>query len=697
MIPDHYLETVYAGVLGKIIGVYLGRPFEGWHYTDIMEKLGEINYYVHERLNKPLIVTDDDISGTFTFIRAMPDHANSLEITPEQIGNTWLNYLVENRMILWWGGMGMSSEHTAYLRLKNGIKAPRSGSCEMNGKIISEQIGAQIFIDGWGMISPGKPEQAADLARKAASVSHDGEAIYGAQMIAAIEALAFIEKDIPTLIDQAAEFIPKNSVIHTMIQDIKTWHKTIPDWRGAREKLEDRYGYDKFGGNCHMVPNHGLIILSLLYGGGDFQKTLMIVNTGGWDTDCNSGNVGCIMGIRGGLDAINFGPDWRGPVADRLYNAAADGGRVISDAVRESVAIANIGYSLSGLSNIQFKHGARFHFELPGSVQGFTSENTPTAIRNVAGHSQAGKRSLEIHYAHLAHGVDSIIKTPTFIPPDALSMEGYALSASPTIYPGQRMLAVLEGSPQNQTSVECSLVVQYYNPDTSLVTLESPKTTLNPAGTTRLEWTVPDTENLPIVYAGVKFSSDQPVEGRAYLDFLTWDGDPTLDLRPLKTMGKMHEKAWTNGADFFNIAPSVKPQYRVTHNAGTGLVMIGTQEWRNQYLKLTGLVDMAKSFGIAARVQGLQRYYAMILTDQNKVQLIRQYDTRTILAEADYTYKPFHPYHIALHIDENRIQGWLDGSKLFDLTDPDNQLQSGASALLCEEGTLRVLDFKINC
>ena len=65
-----YLERVYAGVLGKIIGVYLGRPFEGWEYEQISNQLGDINYYVHEKLNVPLIVTDDDISGTFTFIRA---------------------------------------------------------------------------------------------------------------------------------------------------------------------------------------------------------------------------------------------------------------------------------------------------------------------------------------------------------------------------------------------------------------------------------------------------------------------------------------------------------------------------------------------------------------------------------------------------------------------------------------------------
>jgi len=69
--PDDYLERVYAGVLGKLIGVYLGRPFEGWHYSKIMAELGEIDYYVHEKLGVPLVVTDDDVAGTFTFIRAL--------------------------------------------------------------------------------------------------------------------------------------------------------------------------------------------------------------------------------------------------------------------------------------------------------------------------------------------------------------------------------------------------------------------------------------------------------------------------------------------------------------------------------------------------------------------------------------------------------------------------------------------------
>ena len=92
-LPHNYAEKVYAGVLGKIIGIYIGRPFEGWTYERIMEELGEIDYYVNDRLpwEHPLVVTDDDITGTFTFLRALPDYGNSLDLTPAQIGQTWLN------------------------------------------------------------------------------------------------------------------------------------------------------------------------------------------------------------------------------------------------------------------------------------------------------------------------------------------------------------------------------------------------------------------------------------------------------------------------------------------------------------------------------------------------------------------------------------------------------------------------------
>jgi ADP-ribosylglycohydrolase len=99
-IPTDYLERVYSGILGKIIGVYLGRPFEGWTHDRILSELGPIRYYVNERLGKPLVVTDDDISGTLTFVRALSDFGNTAGLTATQIGH-WLNYIIENRTILW--------------------------------------------------------------------------------------------------------------------------------------------------------------------------------------------------------------------------------------------------------------------------------------------------------------------------------------------------------------------------------------------------------------------------------------------------------------------------------------------------------------------------------------------------------------------------------------------------------------------
>ena len=148
--------------------------------------------------------------------------------TPAQIGRTWLNYAIERRTIFWWGGVGHSTEHTAYARLKQGIPAPDSGSRARNGKVLSEQIGAQIFIDGWAMVAPGDPERAADLARRAASVSHDGEAIYGAQVIAAMEAHAFVESDIDALIDAGSRVIPRDSTIARLIHDVRAWHAAEP-------------------------------------------------------------------------------------------------------------------------------------------------------------------------------------------------------------------------------------------------------------------------------------------------------------------------------------------------------------------------------------------------------------------------------------------------------------------------------------
>jgi ADP-ribosylglycohydrolase len=691
-IPEDYLERVYAGVLGKIIGVYLGRPFEGWTYERIMAELGEINYYVHEQCGVPLIVTDDDISGTFTFLRALPDYGNSRDLTPAQIGQTWLNYLIEGRTILWWGGLGNSTEHTAYLRLKQGIRAPQSGAIATNGRVVAEQIGAQIFIDGWAMVAPGDPELAADLARRAASVSHDGEAIYGAQSLAAMEAHAFVERDVDALLDTALRLIPADSLIARVIHDVRSWHVQHDDWRRTREAIAATYGYDRYGGNCHMVPNHALIILGLLYGESNFQRSLMICNTSGWDTDCNSGNLGCLLGIKDGLATLDAGPDWRGPVADRLYLPTADGGRAITDAVTETYQVVNIGRALAGEQPIAPKEGARFHFELPGSVQGFQLEDSPASrgtaiLQNVIGHSALGTRSLAIHCRQLAPGRASRVATPTFVPAATVDTGHYELVASPALYAGQTVTAGICADAGNDAAVTVRLYIQVYGPGDKLEPLYGPETTLAPAGRYVFTWQLPETGGAPIASVGLEVGAGSAaVQGTIYLDYLTWGGSPRVTFTRPVAGGSMWSKAWVNALDQTGPHPEWPESFRLMQNAGRGLLIIGTREWADYQVSATLTPHMVVACGLAARVQGLRRYYALLLHREGSVRLIKALDGETILAESLQAWEPGDPYTLRLAVEGERIRAWIEGKLLFDVVDSDRPLTCGGIALVCEEG-----------
>ncbi|GAB4454081.1 MAG: ADP-ribosylglycohydrolase family protein [Armatimonadaceae bacterium] len=626
-LPTDYEERVYAGVLGKIIGVYLGRPFEAWTNQRIERELGEVHYYVHEKLGVPLVVADDDISGTFTFLRALPDHLLSHGISAEQIGKTWLNYLIENRTVLWWGGMGVSTEHTAFLRLKNGVPAPQSGSIETNGTVVAEQIGAQIFIDGWAMVCPGDPEKAVALARSAGSVSHDGEAVIAAQVLAAMEAMAFVEGDIQTLIRTALTYIPKASLVHQMITDILAWHEEYPgDWRTTFHKIEEKWGYDTYGGGCHVLPNHAIIILSLLYGENDFQRSLMVANTAGWDTDCNSGNVGCLMGIKNGLEGINKSVDFRGPVADRLYLPTADGGRCVTDAVRETYEIVNIARALQGQKPITPEHGMRFHFQLPGSFQGFHLENSLEAqgtaiLENVGAEGfdlsdvAADARFLAIRYAGIGPGREARVVTPTFLPPEMLNHSGgYHLTASPSLYSGQLVRARVLADNKNRRSCSLRLFIRVYSGENDrLEILAGPVHQLASGDAANLQWELPDTGGRPIAEVGLMVTGHSG-SGSVYLDWMGWSGAPKVTFRKPDDGGTAWRRAWVNAMDEFRRWGIQKGMvYAAVQNQGTGLLLQGESSWQDYTISTVARPHLAEAFGIVAAARGLRRYLAVRL------------------------------------------------------------------------------------
>ena len=661
-ITSDYAERVYAGVLGKVIGVYLGRPFEGWSYEMIQKRLGDIEYYVHDKLDVPLIVTDDDIAGTFTFIRALEDHGTNPNISPEEIGDSWLNYLIKNRSVLWWGGLGQSTEHTAYLRLANGIKAPMSGSMAMNGQVVAEQIGAQIFIDGWAMVAPGDPDQAAKFAEAAARVSHDGEAVYGAKVLAAMEAMAFVENDIQKLIDIGLSYIPKDSVIARMIADLRSWHASDKDWRATRELLAASYGYDKYGGNCHMVPNHGLIIHSLLHGDGDFSETLKIVNTCGWDTDCNSGNVGCLMGILVGVDGIDAsienGIDWRGPVADRLYCPTSDGDRCISDCAREATQIINMGHTLGGAARFAPKQGAQFHFSFKGSVQGFQVQSGTAQLSNPNGDA-----------LHISGKAGARIGTPVFAPSvevaEYFEKAHYKLMASPRIFPGQKVYAGVSSSDAN-------LYIAYYGDgdETCYVDVDSPDDALNPSLHVP---TVPG----PIFEVGLRLNKDVSLQ----LNHVGWQGNPEVTFERPKHKGLMWKRAWVDAVDQL---VGWSEMFRLVQNEGLGMISQGTREWTNYVVSADVTPHLVSRAGVAARVQGLTRFYALMVTLDQKVQLVKSVHEESVLAEAEFKWTLGDTLEMSLHVNGDVLVGKIDGAVV--LTAKDTALDSGAIGLVVADG-----------
>ena len=498
-------------MLGKLIGVYLGRPFEGWTHQRIMAELGPIEYYVNDRLNQPLVVTDDDVAGTFTFIRALEDYGISPDLDAESIGKAWLNYICEERSILWWGGNGNSTEHTAWLNPKRGIPAPASGSMETNGTIVAEQIGAQIFIDGWALVAPCQPRLAAKLAEQAGKVSHDGESVHAAMLWAAMEAEAFRTCDVDALLDAGLSVIPADCLIARLIADVRRWHAASPDWRDCRQRIEETYGYDRYLGIRHVVPNHALMIMAILYAPDDFQRAQMIVNTSGWDTDCNAGNVGCLMHHarprrarrRPGLAR----PDRR-PAAD----LSADGGNSINDAVRVAYYLSAIGRQLAREPiPTPPKSGAQFHFSLPGSRQGFRlrPEQAPSEghrLRNVAFEET---RALSIGYEALGPGQRLAAVTPTFTPPEVLQMRTYALMASPLLYPGQTILARVVAPATNVGTVRVALRLRVYGDGDGLRDIDGDAVELAPGEDQVLSWTLPAVGGQPVARSA---SSSRPRE-----------------------------------------------------------------------------------------------------------------------------------------------------------------------------------------
>ncbi|UKZ88684.1 uncharacterized protein TrAFT101_004427 [Trichoderma asperellum] len=699
-LPDDYLERVYAGVLGKLIGVYVGRPFENWTHQRIVEELGHIRGYVHEKVGDPLVVTDDDVSGTFQFVRALEEHGYSPDISSEDIGKTWLNNVIENRTIFWWGGRGMSTEHTAFLNLKRGIPAPLSGAIQTNGRTVAEQIGAQIFIDGWALVAPGNPKLAAKLARAAGSVGHDGESVYAAQLWASMESEAFISQDINHLLDTGLSAIPEDSLVARVIRNVRKWVAEDRDWMKTRQRIEEAYGYDKFHGICHVIPNHAVMIMAVIYASHDFDEAMHIINTCGWDTDCNSGNVGCLVATMLGLSAFQGKYDWRGPLADRALISSADGGYSINNAVRIAYNITNIGRRLAGQKMLEPpKGGAQFHFSLPGSLQGFqlswpsgTSQGTSAVLQQRVNSSYGPGLAVDVEKFSKEQGQIEVL-TQTFTPKEVLRMKTYELMASPLVYPGQTVTAKVYAGDEGDGHITVRLKLKVYSRNDELIGVDGPSIILRTGEIRSLVWTIPDEmDSQPIQKIGIALSSGatSPYSGTVWLDSLSWTGVPDMVLKvPLQQPCGFWRRAWVNGADNFS-----NFSFLIAQGQGEGIIIYGTREWDNYSITVPNLmVKFGAPAGLAIRVQGINRYYAVTFTNDKKINIVKAHDAhRIVLASAAFSWELDYKYRVTLAACDNTIYVRVDDTEL---QASDKQYKGGGFGLIATDGCVSADCFMI--
>ena len=686
MAVKDYEEQVFAGVLGKVIGVYAGRPFEGWWKDALEKKWGFIDRYVHKDQNVPLVVSDDDISGTLTFVRALED-SGLYEKTPDEFfGETWLNYLLEGKTILWWGGMGHSTEHTAYLRLKTGMKSPQSGSIETNGKTVAEQIGAQIFIDGFGLVCPGDPQLAAKLARKAASVSHDGEAVNAAVVVAGMEAAAFVEKDMEKLLDIGVSLIPKDCLIAQLHRDVRAWCKKDGDWRKTYDRINEKYGYHIYGGNCHVVPNHALMVMAWSYAPNDFHKALAIVNTAGWDTDCNSANVGCLMALIVGVTGIIEKYDYRTEMADRIILPTADGTRSVTDCLTESLQIAAIGRKVMGWRPLKGE-SHWLDFTKFASPRGFMAEPMDRGIDTVDTYWWLAGKSRGYHDFTFWMPIGGTARISKPMMPGSVT-GGYSVVGTSKLYSGMTVKAkLLDG-----TLDGVRMFVRYMGADGKPVMAYSDEYTKS---NSVLSLKIPETNGQPVTDLGFEISYPETCyDGKICLATIDLEGNFHYQTDRLPAV-RNGIPGWIVDCDMSRGRFSEDKEELVYFgkNSTTGYAYTGNRNWKDQSIEARLAVHLADAAGLMCRWQGTRRYISLTRRG-NKLVLARQFYGETILAECVVDWKLGDVHDVKLECKGNDIIATFDGKKV--LKAKDDKLSDGAAGFIYSVGMLGIGALKIH-
>jgi hypothetical protein len=440
------------------------------------------------------------------------------------------------------------------------------------------------------------------------------------------------------------------------------------------------------------------MVMAVLYAPHDFQKAQMIVNTSGWDTDCNAGNVGCLLGIMNGLEGLDEGPDWRGPIADRMLISSADGGNSINDAVRQAYFLTNLGLKLAGGQALDApKNGAQFHFSLPGSHQGFRPQKGLDVSRSVrVGNAEfEGSRALAIDYEALGPAQVASVTSPTFSPREMLDMRTYDLMATPLVYPGQVVQARVFAEAGSKGDVAVRLRIRVYDERDQLRDIDGAPVLVEPGKEATLSWTLPDTGGQPIAEVGLAITATgKRADGRLLVDYLRWDGAPALTLKRPAGDCDFWRMSWVNGASFFS--KRFPPAFRISQNSGEGIIIHGTRQWTDYQASGDVMLHLGNYGGFAVRAQGLRRYYGARVTRDGKMQIVRVRDEDIkVLAETPFKTEFEKPIAMRVAADGDTISFTANGVSLSVTDNGPEAFEDGGVGLIVHEGALSSNEIRI--
>lgn len=287
-------DKIKGGWAGQMIGVSFGAPTEFRWLARIIED--PLPVWTPDRVSNAL--DQDDLYVDMTFAEVLD--RKGLDATAEDFGAMFR----EAKYNLWHANLA------ARRNLRRGVPAAMAGMPKYNAH--ANDIDFQIEADFIGLMAPGLPQAANEIAWRAGRVMNYGDGIYGGMFVSGMYAAAFLENEPRRIVEAGLASIPAESPYARLISDVLAWSKENPgDWKKVWRMIEDKW--DRRDAcpsgalrdyNIDAKLNGAYIALGLLYGEGDFGKTIEIATRAGQDSDCNPASAGGILGVALGYKRI---------------------------------------------------------------------------------------------------------------------------------------------------------------------------------------------------------------------------------------------------------------------------------------------------------------------------------------------------------------------------------------------------------